>query len=513
MAACGGTSAPATTTAASASPAAAKAGSPSATGAARAGGTLTVADTQEPVGFDYNYQGGARNVVENIYSHLVKPDLTNGEVRPDAATAWKTPNDSTWEFTLREGMKFHNDEPLDAAAVKATFDFLLSDKTPASSFNKIRLSMVKSVEAPDSKTVVFRTSSPEADLPSILYDHPLYPPKYYAEVGHDGFNAKPVGSGPFKFVSWQKGSNITLERFDGFYGDKAKIDRLVFRPIPEASARVAALVAGEVQAAVDVPPDDVPNLKGKGFQVATGPYGETWNLTFTPKPGSPFADVRVRQAVNYAIDLNGLVTGVLGGYGKAATQFVGPDAFGYNAKINGYSYNPEKAKALLAAAGYANGLSVDFDSGTTGTIKVTDVAQYIVAQLDKVGIKAKLNLMERGTFSTKNREGALAPMYLLGWFYWPQLDSMRGLSFVPPDKPFKRFYSSPELATLIGQAQATFDVEKRRALEEQANQKFVDEALVGFLYQDFGVVGLAKNVQGYTVTPDTIMHFAPVSLS
>src|SRR5262249_46363636 len=161
---------------------------------------------------------------------------------------------------------------------------------------------------------------------------------------------------------WNKGSAITISRFDGYFGDKAKLDQVVYKPAPEKGARLAALQAGDVQMAMDIDPDDVASLKGKGFQIASGPYGESWALTFLPAPGSPLNDIRVRQAINYAIDRDSLVKQIFGGLTPRLDAFCGPDAFGSNPNIKGFPYDPVKAKSLLQEAGFGGGLSLGFES-------------------------------------------------------------------------------------------------------------------------------------------------------
>jgi peptide/nickel transport system substrate-binding protein len=294
-------------------------------------------------------------VLRNIFDGLVGAG-PNGQVVPQLATSWRKIGPAAYDFTLRQGVKFQNGDPVTADDVVFTFQRVLTPGGIAgfTSTRKDLLGPILRVQKLDESHVrfVYRASFPESLVLQSLVHFQIVPQKYLRQVGEQAFIARPVGAGPFRFVRGALNSEIVLERYDGYWGGPAKLRQVIFRMMPDPSSRIAALLAGEVQVIQEVPPDLVERLKASpNVQVKTSEGTRSYEIEFNTK-AAPFNDVRVRQAVNYAINWAPILHDVYHGYGaRLATAFL-PSGFGYDPSLKPYPYDPAKARALLDEAGY-----------------------------------------------------------------------------------------------------------------------------------------------------------------
>jgi peptide/nickel transport system substrate-binding protein len=294
-------------------------------------------------------------VLRNIFDALVghTPD---GKVVPQLATSWRRVGPAVYDFTLRPGVKFQNGDPVTADDVVFTFQRVLTPGaiSGSTSTRKDLLGPIVRVQKLDDSHVRFLYSAafPEPLVLQSLVHFQIVPQKYVQQVGEAGFIAKPVGAGAFRFVRGALNSEIVLERYDGYWAGPAKLRQVVFRMMPEPAARVAALLAGEVQVIQEVPPDLVDRLKASpNVQVKTAEGTRSYEIEFNTK-AEPFSDARVRQAVNYAINWDPILRDIYHGYGtRLATAFL-PNGFGYDPALHPYPYDPAKARQLLNTAGY-----------------------------------------------------------------------------------------------------------------------------------------------------------------
>ncbi len=301
-------------------------------------------------------------VLRNMFDGLVTRTW-DGKVVPEIAESWTVPSDDTYVFKIRKDVKFHNGETLDADDVVFTFERILKDGAIAgqSSPRKGLLGPLETVEKVDQYTVKFTLANPFPIFPQALVHFQIVPKDYIQKVGDNEFAAKPIGAGPFKFKEGRLDDKIVMERFDDYYGGSreippvgvAPVKRAIFRMMPEATVRVAALKAGEVHIIQQLPPDLAKTLSAdKNIQVksvdGTRVYCAELNCA---KP--PFNDVRVRQAMNYAVDWDAILKSIYGGNAvRLACAFL-PSGFGFDPNLKPYPYDPEKAKALLREAGYS----------------------------------------------------------------------------------------------------------------------------------------------------------------
>lgn len=450
----------------------------------------------------------ALNAAEQVVEPLVQTAYEGGKVsiRPVLATAWKQVNPTIWRFTLRRGVRFHNGEPFNAEVVKFSIDRILDPKLKSPWL--VDLNVIKEVRVVDQFTVDIVTKDPfplfEISAPGIY----VVPPKYTQETG-TGFAARPVGTGPFRFVELVKDERAVLEANPNYWGGRPKVERVIFRGIPESGTRTSALRAGEADIVFPVSFDDAALIQreGRARSVGAATLRVMYVILDTTKP-TPLASPKVRVALNYAIDKEAIIKHILGGNGvKLEGQLLTPEYFGFNPSLKAYPYNPDKAKQLLAEAGYPGGFSIDFYAPQGRYPKDKEVAEFIAGQLEKVGVKAKLTIMEWGTYIGQLLDKKLGPMAFLGWL-------------VPPDAFYQfdahvcggtySFYCNQVVDSVLKQASQIADEEQRLRLYRQiAAIHHVDPPVI-FLYQPKVLYGVSNRITDWTPRPDERIELTTV---
>ena len=294
-------------------------------------------------------------VLRNIFDALVGHTL-DGKVVPQLATSWREVGPAVYDFTLRGGVKFQNGDPLTADDVVFTFQRVLTPGmiTSGSVPRKDLLGPLLRVQKLDETHVrfVYGAAFPEVLLLQALVHFQVVPQKYVQQVGEAGFVAKPIGAGAFQYTRGAVNADIVLTRFDGYWAGPAKLRQVVFRMMPEPSTRVAALLSGEVQIIQEVPPDLVDRLKANPNVLVKTAAGTRSYQIELDNAAAPFSDVRVRAALNYAINWDPILRDIYRGYAqRLATGFL-PSGFGYDPSLKPYPYDMGKAKELLQQAGY-----------------------------------------------------------------------------------------------------------------------------------------------------------------
>src|SRR5262249_28288842 len=315
------------------------------------------------------------------------------------------PREATiWRMRLRPGIKFHDGEPLDAKALNWNLD-LYADKSAnyPNPGSRVLLPLVKEVNVVDDRTVELVTTQATALVYERLTRVYVMSPAYFQKVGRQAFGQTPVGTGAWRFKQWQRGSSMTLVRNDAYWGEKPNFGTIVFRTIPESVSRVSALVAGEIDLAAGVDPQQVPVIRERaGLRVETGPG--TLVFIGLDTLSKPFSDVRVRRAVNFAVNWDEIINRVLLGAAERNVGLFYPFQEGVDPTLRTYyKYDPQQARQLLAEAGLAQGVSVPFyyAPGLEGVAKNDVVAQAIASDLAAVGVKVNLQQVDPGTFFTQ----------------------------------------------------------------------------------------------------------------
>ena len=444
-------------------------------------------------------------VVVNIYDTLVRRDA-NLSLKPGLALSWRAVDPTTWEFKLRRGVKFQNGEPFNAAAVKFSFDRMLDPATQWAGAGSLRL--LKSVSVVDDETVRFTTSQPWPDLPRFLgYYGMIVPPGYLKQNGPDALVRHPVGTGPYRFVNWIKDDRVELEANPDYWGGRPKISRVVIRVIPTDAARVAELLAGSVQLANHMPPElfsaittssKTKLVVGKSLSV----FFVIYNLVNIAKDKA-LADPRVRQALNYAIDRQAILASVMHNVGTPVATFCTEVMVGCDASIPPFSYDPNKARALLREAGYPNGFDFAI-SGTSGTYPGDrDIVLALVDQLNRVGVHARVNVTEVGVQLKAVLDRKLPED---GWF--TRFTDFFGISTIIP---LRAFYSPGEWSQwrpgsdpfnqLVEAAQAAPDDAHIRDISKRLQLMYKEQAPALTLFSAPNANGMSANLE-WTPRPD-----------
>ncbi|MDR7481540.1 MAG: ABC transporter substrate-binding protein [Armatimonadota bacterium] len=491
------------------------------------GGTLVIAWEADPGVLVPGLSTGGATVraLVLMYDSLVHEDLTKpaGQVdsppiTPGLAERWTiSPDGMTYTFTLRRGVKFHDGTEVDAEAVKFNFDRAIDERHPffdatlrSINFSLVGYRVIKETRVVDRYTFQLLLTEP---FPSLLRNLAtrttgIVSPTAIRRLGKDRFALAPVGSGPFKFVEQERGVKVVLERNPDYWGGAPLLDRVVIRPIIEAASRVAALVAGEVDVMVVIPPDSVHQLRfNRSIQVAFAGPPHIWFWMLNCR-ATPTRDRRVRQALNYAVNREGLVKDILRNTATVARGPFPPGNPGY-AKDNvaGYTYDPARARRLLAEAGFPQGFEMKcfYPASGTGMMVPTPMNEYIQANLRDVGVRVSFDVLEFGAFIAKARlglddeTGALQTSWSSNDPWW--LESMFHSDLHPPKGNVRTWYKNPEVDRLLDQARRELNEARRLQLYRQAEKIIVDDAPWIFVCHDRSPIAYRAKVQNFVAPP------------
>lgn len=433
---------------------------------------------------------------------VLRDDIGNNI--PGLATAW-TPLDATsWRFDLRKNVKFHDGKPFTAADVKFTLDYILA---PTSTYGtKSRIAQIRDVEIKDDHTVVLHTKGPFPTLVNGLGDIPIEPKHYVEQVGRAGMNAKPMGTGPFRFGRWVPADRYELTAFPEYWGGRPPMDNLLMRQIPEGSTRVAALMAGEAQIIEEVPVDLIPVVqRSPRGEVASVESTVGLIITFdTRKP--PFNDKRVRQALNLAVDKKKILDRLLAGQGTILDgQILTANTFGYNQNLKPFGYDPRRAKELLAEAGYPNGFTTSITTRSGKYLSDTDLCNAIAAMFGEIGVKTQVNVVEQGVYSRMATAQDMGPMHMVGWYSLGDADFAL-VWFTEGSK--RAFWKNDEFEKLFVSSRATVDEKERLKGYARMTEIMREEAPCLFLYGLPSIYAKAKTLKSWSPPSDKILRLA-----
>jgi peptide/nickel transport system substrate-binding protein len=442
-------------------------------------GVLVVGQIAEPQSLDPHAVTAVNDfrILMNVYDGLVRYASGTLEVEPALATSWAISEDGTvYTFTLREGVKFHDGSAFDAEAVVFNFKRMLKEDHPYHNTGPFPLSFffsaVKEVEAVDPLTVRFTLNEPYAPfLSNLAYPTGLIvSPAAVKQHGAD-FGRNPSGTGPFRFGEWRSNEAVVINRNDDYWDGKAALDAVVFRPISDANTRVAEMLSGGIDMMVEVPPVALSQFQGDRYKVVEQAGPHVWFLILNAKEG-PFADKRVRQAANYAINKQALVNDVLEGTADIAAGPTPPAfAWAYNEALEPYPYDPDRARALIAEAG-AEGATLTFyvTEGGSGMLDPVPMGTAIQADLAAVGFNVKIETFEWNTFLGKVNPGmeGKADMAEMAWMT-NDPDTLPFLALRTDAWPDKGgfnsgYYSNPEVDKLLEAARVSTDQNERARL-------------------------------------------------
>ncbi len=429
----------------------------------------------------------------NIYDRLYYWDGIPPQIKPSlAADLPSTPDDLTWVIKLRPNVRFSNGDPFTAEAVKFTLDWLLD---PANkSHYQSRFAFIRSVEAVDSLTVRIRTKEPAPVLRYYLVDFTVLNPNYVRHVGNDVAAREPVGAGPYRFVRWDRDERLVLEANPTYWAGVPKVQRVEFRFIPDFSARLAALLAGEADIVKDVPPVAVEQVNRSGLAEVREVGSSRINyVALVNFKAGPLQDRRVRQALNYAVNVDEIVTNLFKG---RATRIPGALS-GINEDVNPnlkpYAYDPQRAVQLIREAGYDPAkleFTLDSPSGRYPLDK--EASEAIAAYLGRLGMTVRVRVNEWGTHLDKIINRQTGEMFYLGW--GPALEAQGTIAeLFRPDRTYSGF-GTAALTEEINKAVPIVDLKKRRATWQRIQVMLYTEAPWIFLWQQHDLYGVNRRV-------------------
>jgi peptide/nickel transport system substrate-binding protein len=446
----------------------------------------SVADSLNP----YNHSSSP---IYGNWQHIIEPlieiDYTKKDYVGVLAESWEFQG-KRWVFKLKKGIKFHNGANLTSKDVAFSIDRMKNDKTSLQGPN---FKDVTEVQTPDDQTVIFVMKEPNAIFLDRLENRFILS-KVAADKYGDKLDQNPIGTGPYKYVSYQRGGNFVFTRNDDYWGGKAEIKEIIFRKVTEDAARLAALEAGQADFINNVPVHEVARLQRHPRVRIDQIEGLRMFFLAFNVAHKPFDNKLVRQAVNYSIDAPSIVKNIFDGIGYPINGPVGPNVIGADPKLKRYPYHPGKAKELLAQAGYPSGCDVQLCYSAGRYPNDREVCQVVAAQMVKGGFRVELVSQEWALFwGNEGVNGGKLPFYYIGRGSLTDADTLYDQYFRTGTTK-RASYSNPDIDKLIEEEQKTPDQKKRIVLLQQAGKILMEEAPFVPLYNLADIYGAAKNL-------------------
>lgn len=455
---------------------------------------LVIATKSGPASMDPHYTATSANAeaTKQVFDTLLRAD-NNLQIQPSLATEWKAIDETTWEFKLREGVKFHDGSDFTAEDVKFSIERIPNVTGPNPTTIYVR--RVAGIEILDPHTVQIKTHGPAPTLPNdlvrlFIVSHQAAADFSTKETSAEGFNSgkATIGTGPYKFVSWAPTQDLVLEKFDGYWGGAQPWDKVIRKEIPNDAARVAQLKAGQVDLISKIPATDLATVEqDSALKVVKAPSvfipylefdfrndtPQVWDNAGKKVEKNPFQDPRVREAFDLALDRETIIEFALEGMGEVATQLVTSNIFGYNPEIAEPAFDVDKARALMAEAGYPEGFKVTL--AYANDRMPTELGPTIAQMLSAIDVTVDVQGVPATVFNPAKTRGEYS-LYMASWATLTGEANYTLSSLVHTNDAEKslgafnvRGYSNPEMDKLIEDAAAEMDEGKRKALLEQAN--------------------------------------------
>ncbi|MCM3174606.1 ABC transporter substrate-binding protein [Paenibacillus sp. MER 99-2] len=466
---------------------------------------LTIALTGDPIGFDpQNSTDSISNFINyQIYDRLVTFN-DKLEIVPQLAESWETSEDGkTWTFQLRQGVTFQDGTPFNAEAVKTNFDRLIDPDKKLSQYATLG-QFIESVTAKSESEVVFALKEPQgAFLNNIaVTSGSIISPKSIQE-DEDGIAKTPVGTGPFKLKSWSSGNELVLESNQDYWGGKPNVSGITFKTVTENAARVIMLESGEADIIDKVPGTDIERLSNNSnFTINTRSTNRVGYIGINTKH-APFDNVKVRNALNLAIDRATLVNKLYEGRVEVATSFISKNSFGY-ADVGAYAYDVEAAKKLLQEAGVQAGTPLRIILAAN-TVQDRPAAEFVQNSLQQLGFKAELQVLELASYLDALKNPDSYDLFVRGASSLTgDGDALLRDSFLSTSKSNYAFYNNPKVDELIVTGGQALDREERQTIYNEALQLIKADAPWIPLYEDSVQVGYSSQVEGITFLPSLL---------
>lgn len=412
----------------------------------------------------------AVEVTDQIFDTLFVVNLETNELEGQICESWEQTSETSYTFKIRQGIKFHDGTELTAEDVKFSLD-----RAANSASVSYVADFMDVVTVVDDYTVEMTTDFPYAPaLRNLSVPFTAIVPKHIVETDEENWVLNPVGSGPYKFVEWNQGDSVKLEAFDDYYAGKAATQNLIMKVIPEAAQRTIALETGEIDIAYDILVNDLEKVASNEDLVLFDAPSLTCYYISMNMNKAPFDNQLVRQAINYAIDRELIVETIACGSGQAADAIIAPAVFGYS-DPGDYEYNPEKARELLAEAGYENGFETSIWVNDNQTR--IEVCQVIQAMLMDVGITCSVEVMEFGTFIQQTSAGE----HDMGYFGWVTSTTDADYTYYSLEHSSQQ--GAPGNRTFVNDETVDALVEQGRSVTDEAERLAAYEDLAAYLFE------------------------------
>ncbi|WMS43515.1 ABC transporter substrate-binding protein [Acuticoccus sp. MNP-M23] len=448
---------------------------------------ITIAIGSEPSTLDPQLRddGGERQVNDNIYETLMARSAT-GELMPGLAEAAPTQIDeTTWEFELRDGVTFHNGEPFNADSVVTSVERIID---PANNSEQMGyLNTISGAEKVDDDTVRITTTGPDPILPSRMYWMKMIPAEY-GKTGNIG--EEPVGTGPYKFVSWDRGNDIVLEANADYWDGEPAVDKVTYRFVGESGTRLSGLMAGEFDVITNLLPEFVSTVPN----AAAVDGLETSVLILGTDNEGPMSDPKVREALNLAIDRDAMVEGLFQGYATVAGgHHINPRAFGFNADLEPYAYDPEKARELIEEAG-AKGKTIRLVGESGRWLKSREQIETVAQYWTEIGLNVEIEVQEFSQYLKSLMGDGPRPDAIFVANSNELMDADRESSFIYHMEGAAASNSDAEMAKMIDDARVTTDTGEREALYHAIFQKGRDLNYTAPLFNLQDIYGMSERM-------------------
>lgn len=439
------------------------------------------------------------NVMTQIYGTLVQLD-EKGEIVPMLAESFTQVDDVTYEFKLRKGVKFHNGEEMKASDVKFSLTRAANSASVSHIFGDID---TNSFTMPDDYTISFKLKAPTTGfLAGLVHTGGSILNEKAVTAAGEGYAMNPVGTGPFKFLSWTKGDRVELEKFNDFYGDKPKFSKMTLRVIPEPTNRVIELESGGVDIAYEVSATDLSRVEeNENLQLLRVVDNSTQYLGFNNQK-APFNDIKVREAISYALDTTSIVESVWKGIGKVAVGPIGPNVLYSDKSLQVHEYNVQKAKDLLKEAGFESGFKTTI--WTNEKKERVDMATIMQSQLKEVGIDVEIKVLEWGAYIDGLSKGE-QEMFIIGWTCQTPDPDLAVYSPLHSSKVGAAgnfsFFKNAKVDELIMKGRVMKNSPEREAVYTEIQKEVKAQSPWVFLSNGEQVVGATKNIKGFVPSP------------
>ncbi len=465
---------------------------------------LVVVQSAEPTGLDPVAHRSVPSycVTMNIFDSLLLK-TADGRNVPALAESYVQESDTSWLFHLRAGVKFQNGEPLTADAVKYTVDKILD---PASKSTRARdLNWIDQVQVIDTLTVRITAKRPFPLAEHYFTELQIVPPVYREKVGAQKFSDEPIGTGPYQLVRWDRGNRIVLKRNDNYWKAAAPAEYVEFQFVSNAASRVATLLSGRADIIMDPPVTAKTQIDANPKTTFASAVGtRVLFVGLDTVQDSPLKNVKVRQALNYAIDKKAIISRLIGAAAEETTTLLTDKDFGFDGSIKPYPFDQKKAKQLLAEAGYGDGFSIKMDAMSGRYINDSAVVQAIAGYLGQVGVKVEINTLEFGAFNGALFSHKTSPMYFVGWGN-PVFDASYVFNFITMSGSLLRTIEDPAIDKLLKDANETIDQAARKTLYAKAGALLNEAAPAIYLYKQPVLYGMSRRLD-WTPRSDEFLY-------